>query len=179
MKNLKTVVLSLAIIMLSVSMGFSQRGVQGQMNCNEPMIFNVIPNLTQDQKDKIENDRLEMTKKITPLQAELKVKKAELNVLMTKNSTIKQKEVIVKEMSDIQFKIKMERISHHDNVRALLTDNQKVAFDNMTLKHHGMKKGMHKNHHKPGMKGGNRNGMNGNGPHNGNGNGPRNGTGIR
>ncbi len=143
MKNLKSIVLTLAIVMLSASFGFSQKGMNGQMGQGEPMIFKVIPNLTQAQKDKITADRTAMMKKVTPLQAEMQVKKAQMGVLMTKNSTLKEKEDLAKQMSDLRLQMLYARMEHHDNIRNLLTDDQKVVFDKWMLnRHNRMDKGM-------------------------------------
>lgn len=165
MKSLKALILTLTIVMLSVSFGFSQMGGGNYPNNpnGEPMIFQVIPDITQDQKDKIITDKNDMMKTVTPLRADLKVKQAELDALMAKNSSTKDKESKVREISDLKVKIQMAQIQHHDNVRNLLTDNQKVSFDNWTLNHHS------------GMKGGN--GM-GNGNGRGNCNGKGNGYGY-
>ena len=130
------------ILMMSVG-GMYAQGT-GNSNCNQsgqPRILNVIPDLSQDQQEKIKEYHTDMLKTVTPLKAEIKAKKAELDVLMTKDSDLKEKEAIVKQISDIRYNVQMAHIEYHDKVRELLNDDQKVIFDNMYLNHR--KKGHH------------------------------------
>lgn len=101
----------------------------------QPMIVNVIPDLTEQQKNQIVQYHNQMLKATTPLEAEIQQKRAELNVLMTKDSDTQQKQKVVKEIEDLKVQMQMERIKYHDNVRALLNENQKIVFDKWYLNH--------------------------------------------
>ena len=142
--TLKKLMLSLAVLMLTVSVGFSQRGNgqgmgYGRINHNpgEPRFLNTIPNLSDTQREKILDLHTKMLDKTTELRADMQVQQAELKSLMVKASDSKQKEVVLKKISDLKYQIAVERINFHDNVRALLDDDQKVAYDNWTLNHRG------------------------------------------
>jgi len=171
-------ILVLAIMLLSVSIGFSQNEPKKPLSPNdEPCIMSAISDLSQEQKDKITNFQDEMKKKSIPLRAQLDIKEAELDALMVSNSELKTKESKLKEINDVRFQLNFLRIEFHSNVRALLNDNQKVELDNFYLSHSNKKggpngQGKHQGKHQ-GKGHGNGNG-NGNGCGNGNGNGPQN-----
>ena len=139
--------LTAILVILMMSVGMFAQG-QGNQYPSEPKILKVIPDLSQDQQEKIKEYHTEMIKTITPLKAELQAKQAELDVLMTKDSDLKEKEAIVKEIGDIKYNMQMARIEYHDKVRSLLNDDQKAVYDNMYLNH--KKKGHHPMQGKPG-----------------------------
>lgn len=146
---MKTKITILVLTLFLSLASFAQPGRQNfpKQNQGEPMIVNVIPDLTQQQKDQIKQFHNQMLKATTPLRAEIEQKKAELNVLMTKDTDTDQKQKVVKQIEDLRTQMQMERIKFHDNVRALLNENQQIAFDNWYLNHsrkgHGPKgKGM-------------------------------------
>ena len=130
---MKTKITALIVVIFMSVSAFAQQGGMPCQNPQEPKILNVIPDLTQEQKDKIGEYQTQMLKTTTPLKAEMKQKKAELDVLMTKDTDIKAKEKVVNEMQDIRTKMQMARITYHDNVRAILNEKQKLAFDNWYL----------------------------------------------
>ena len=164
--TIKKLMLSLAVLMLTVSAGFAQRGYgqgYGRMNHNpgEPGFINVIPNLSDTQKEKILDLHTKMLDKTTALRADLQVQQAELKALMVKDTDTKQKEAVLKKISDLRYQISVEHMNFHDNVRALLDDDQKVAFDNWTLNH----KGPRGHRGQKGYRGGGRGYGYGNGPY--------------
>jgi Spy/CpxP family protein refolding chaperone len=135
--NLKKLTLTLVVFMLSLNLGYSQQtnNNQNRQLQHQPMILHVIPNLTQTQKNKIISYHNQMIQKNMQLQADMQVKRAQLHALMIKDSDTKEKEDIAKQMSDIRYNMQVNRIEYHDNVRALLTDSQKIVFDQHSMKH--------------------------------------------
>ena len=91
-------------------------------------------NLTEKQRKKIAEYRLELQKELTPLQSELLKKKNNLKGLLTSDKT-KQPEIstMLKEIGQIQTQIQEKKIDHLLKVRKLLNDNQKNKFDRMIL----------------------------------------------
>jgi Spy/CpxP family protein refolding chaperone len=151
---------SLLVLMVSVlitavsSNSFAQRGPRAlgdstRFGCK-------IPNLTADQKIKIESLRVKHIKEVTPFRNEFAEKKAHLKTL---ESTEKpDKDAINKtidEMTSLQSKIMKLRVNHRIEVSSILTDEQKVFFNS----HRGGKMGMGK-----GMGKGMKRGMRGNCP---------------
>ena len=166
----------LVIMILSVNLSFAQNNPppppQG------PMFETMIPDLTDEQSAEIEELRLEKSNTITPLEADLGIKQAELKALLASDSQLNEKEAKIKEITDIQFKIEVARVTFHHNVRDLLDDNQKTSFDRWTLNrnHRQGSRMQHKGNGQNNCNGYHKgNGQNnGNGPHKGNRQGRRN-----
>ncbi|OYT12384.1 MAG: hypothetical protein B6I18_00790 [Bacteroidetes bacterium 4572_112] len=100
-----------------------------QMNKGE-MMMNRIPDITDDQKAKIKTIRTESMKQMLPLKNEMNVLKAEKRALCT------AEEVNIKAINkkiDAQSKIKADimklRAKARQDIRALLTDDQRIVFD--------------------------------------------------
>jgi len=121
-----------------------------------------IPNLTADQKAKIEISRVKHIKEVTPLRNELAEKKAHLRTLNSvEKPDINAINKTIDEISVLQSKIMKSNASHRIEVASNLTDEQKVFFNSRQGKMKNGKRGY-----------GMRNGM-GNGRGNGMGNGNR------
>ncbi len=143
MKNtlLKKLGFLLLILTIGISTSFAQydnrptdqdrpygpKGPQGLM------FLEIIPDLTDAQKTQIEDLHIEMQKKSTTLEAQLEIKKSELNSLIASDATMKDKEAKLKEITDLTFSLHLASIEYHHKVRELLDDKQKVAFDNWTI----------------------------------------------
>ncbi|MEJ5306752.1 MAG: Spy/CpxP family protein refolding chaperone [candidate division WOR-3 bacterium] len=91
-------------------------------------------NLTDDQKDKIDDLRAEQHKNLLELRYKLAMKNFELNELMRKSPDEKKALKIVEEIGKIKLDIEKSRITNHFKIRSILTDDQKKLFD----KHFGM-----------------------------------------
>jgi Spy/CpxP family protein refolding chaperone len=89
-----------------------------------------IPNLTEDQKKKINELKTPLHKEILPLKNQLVEKKAHLKTLQTaEKADLKSINTTIDEMSQLQSQIMKKRAAHTQAVRALLTDEQRIAFD--------------------------------------------------
>ncbi len=108
-----------------------------------------IPNLTADQKTKIESLKVKHIKEITPIKNELAEKKAHLTTLESVEKPDKDAiNKTIDEISTLQGKLMKMKVSHRLDVSSFLTDEQKVFFNShreMGEKGHmgkGMRKGM-------------------------------------
>lgn len=88
-----------------------------------------IPSLTADQLNSIENLRTPHLKKMQTLQAKLQEEQAHLNTLRVEGSDEKAISSNIDKITTLRGDLMKERESHRRQVRALLTDEQKVWFD--------------------------------------------------
>jgi Spy/CpxP family protein refolding chaperone len=105
----------------------------------------MIPDLTEDQMTKIKSLRLEMMKETNPLKAQMKEKKAHLNTLaIAEKADMKAIEKTIDEMGAIRVQMMKAHAKMRQDVRAILTDDQRVIFDSKagSMMSHG-KKGHH------------------------------------
>lgn len=111
-----------------------------------------IPNLTADQKAKIESLRVKHIKEVTPLRNELAEKRAHLKTIASLEKPDKDAiNKTIDEISTLQGKIMKLNVSHRLDVASNLTDEQKVFVSTHRRGHmgkgngmgRGMRKGMH------------------------------------
>jgi len=151
----KKILLTTVIVAFISAMAFSQPGMGKRMGKNPQATewneckghgFEKIPNLTDEQKSKIEKIRTAHMKVITEKQALLKEKRAHLKTLMV-NDNPDQKEIdkTIDEIDNLRGDLMKERVKTQLEIKALLTDEQKAYFNKRIIsgeKH----KGMHKKH---------------------------------
>lgn len=109
-------------------------------------------NLTADQKTKMQNLRLQLTKELLPLRSQMKEKEDNLKLQITsdKYSSAAVNKTL-DEISSLQKQIRMKMIDHLRSVRSMLTPDQQKKFDMMVLSgrwsHHAMARSwsMHRN----------------------------------
>ena len=122
--QIKKVIFVSVVMLLAVS-AFSQRGM-GYNSCR----MNMIPDLDEEQEQKIEDLRVEHMKKMLPLRNEMQEKKARLHTMMTSEEVdmdaIDQQ---IDEIGELHVKMLKERTGHKQNVRALLNDEQRIIYD--------------------------------------------------
>jgi len=116
-----------------------------QINSNcQKSSFQNIPNITDTQKEQLTKKRTAMMKEVLPIRNSLKEKMAHLNTLNT--ATEIDTKAINKQIESIgKDKIAMMKIraKFHQEVRSILTDDQRVYFDThhnkmMNKGHQGM-----------------------------------------
>ena len=118
-----------------------------------------IPGLTEDQGTKITKLRNEHFRKVDLKRAEIGEKQARLNTLrLAENQDAKAIDKNIDELATLRAGLMKEREAHRREVKALLTDDQKVWFDANT----GQGRGNGFGAGNRGMRG-NRQGMRGNG----------------
>lgn len=97
-----------------------------------------IPGITKEQSEKIDRLNLEAEKKILPLRAEIKQKEAQLEALaITDAPALKDMDTIIDAIAGLQAKIAKIHNAARQDIRKLLDDNQRTAFDSMPPHHPG------------------------------------------
>lgn len=104
-----------------------------------------IPNLTEDQKQKIDQLDLAFDKTTLPYHNDIREKEAHLQTLLTQdNADMNQINKTIDDIGTLRTKIRKERVATDLKIRGLLTDDQKVVFDMR-----GRGRGMHGMQGKP------------------------------
>jgi len=110
----------------------SQRGMQEQ----PAMAW--MKDLTQEQKDQLKALRLDEMKAMTRYKNQLDEYKAKLKTLTTgDNVNLKEVDKVIDQMGKVKLEMARNKLSHRMDVRALLTDDQKVMFDMHAMKGKG------------------------------------------
>lgn len=93
----------------------------------------MIPDLSQEQQEAMKKLRLEMTKETTSIRNQLSEKRARLNTLQSAdNADMSAINNAIDEIAALQAQQMKARASYHVQTRALLNDDQKIAFDNQS-----------------------------------------------
>jgi Spy/CpxP family protein refolding chaperone len=146
--NKITAILVSALFLLASGSTFAQMQKKGMgMRKNAPgmhqQCMNMIPDLTEEQESKIEDLRLSHMKEMMQQRNQLDEKRAELRTLQTQdNPEMEAIYSVIEEMGKIRTDMHKGRAKHHQEIRSLLNEEQKIFFD----KHMMMKKG--RMHHK-------------------------------
>lgn len=102
----------------------------------------MIPNLSQEQKDEIKKLRLEVTKETTSIRNQIAEKRARLNTLQSEDKAdMKAINKTIDEIAALQAQKMKAKANCHVKVRALLNDEQKVDFDSRKF-HQNFGRGM-------------------------------------
>jgi len=89
-----------------------------------------IPNLTEEQKTKIKSLRLATMKEIQPLRNQLGELRAKGKTLTTcEKSDMKAINANIDDITKLQNQIMKIREANHQQIRVLLTDEQRIFFD--------------------------------------------------
>lgn len=156
MKRL-TILSLAAFVLLSVSAIFAQQGqgMRGTMpDGDRPGFEKGALDLTEEQQTKISKMRLEMQKQMTPLRSKVQTLRSEYK-LMIIDEKISEADLKSKldEISGLRKDMALKRAKHQRQVRSILTDEQKVKFDQRILsgRKHAMKgkRGFRGAHQKP------------------------------
>ena len=116
--------------------------------CTKEMHKCSIPNLTDDQKAQIETLKVPFMKDMGQLKNKLAEKKAHLKtVSQTDNPDMNEINKTIDEMTGLMNQMMKKKAAHEQDVRNILTDEQKVAFDKLKEHRRGMKRGF--GGHKP------------------------------
>lgn len=136
---IKTAGISLLIVLLFSTLSYAQRGAgrgygygHGNMNNDSAGagICKGIPDLTEEQEAKFEKYRVTHMKAMNNYRNELDQKRAELRTLESADkpdmAAINKK---IEEIADTKENMMKERAKHLQNLRAELTEEQRVYFD--------------------------------------------------
>lgn len=88
-----------------------------------------IPNVTPEQTAKMQRLMLEHQKAVLPLRSALKTKQLELRQMMIEKADQKSLEAKIDELAKARADIQKKCLAQRNEVRGLLTDEQKKAFD--------------------------------------------------
>ncbi len=95
-----------------------------------PVKMHRIPDLTKEQSEKMEKIQLSLHKEMLPLKNQLEEKKAHLRTLSSADkpdqAAINQ---TIDEISLLKASMMKKKNAAHQEIRALLTDKQRVLFD--------------------------------------------------
>lgn len=98
----------------------------------------MIPDLTDSQKDKMETLRLDHMKAIQPLHNEIGEKQARLRTLQTADKvSMPEIDKVIEDIGQTRTEIMKLKAAHHQEIRSLLTDEQRVFFDAHKPQYHG------------------------------------------
>jgi len=94
-----------------------------------------IPGLTEEQKEQIKNLHTAYLKDSQPLINELKINRANLDTLLTEDHPdVNEINKLIDENGKLMNELRKKQVAQNLGIRNLLTDKQKVFFDNMTLR---------------------------------------------
>jgi len=142
-KHIVTGLAILALLISSAKVSHAQAEKKG-FNNPEGRMHGVcnLPDMTEDQKNKIHALKIAHTKEITPLKNELAEKRARKRSL----STVDKPDMaainkVIDEMSAIRGEMMKKKAAHFQEIRKVLNDEQRVVFDAHA---HKMEQGKHK-----------------------------------
>lgn len=121
----------IAALLINSSSVFAQPMNQRPMRA--PMcagMENMIPKLTDDQKAKIQEFRVAHMKEVTPIQNMIKEKQARLNTLTSADKQdMNEVNKTIDEIAKLKADLMKKRVEHQNQIRSILTDEQKVYFN--------------------------------------------------
>ncbi|MFC2151361.1 Spy/CpxP family protein refolding chaperone [Bacteroidota bacterium] len=142
----KTTVLAIILLMIVGTNLYAQHGryhSERNRDFNRNQKCERIPNLTEDQENKIEALRLDHLKEVNTFKNQMNELGAKKQTLMTSdNSDLKEINAVIDKMTNLQNSMMKLKAKHHQDVRNLLTDEQKVYFDSRPMRGRGHSKGM-------------------------------------
>jgi len=121
-----TLMLSVAVSAQPGPRMAGQHRMAGKMKCKGPADLD----LTDEQKAKIDDLRLQLQKEVAPLRAQMVTLQTDLSLLLTADSPDLNKiKETSKKLSELQEQMHMKHIEHQLEVRKLLTAEQRKKFD--------------------------------------------------
>jgi len=86
--------------------------------------------LSDEQEGQIEKLHLDFQKETLPTRNKIREKNAQLKTLITEGANQSKINPLIEEIGDLRTEIQKSRMNTHLKVRELLTDEQKIKFDN-------------------------------------------------
>lgn len=156
MKNKKSLLFTLLItlsIILSATYADAQKGRNFNAPNNNRGPENFLPDVTDAQKEKIQDFRTKHLKETTKLRNQLNEKRAKLQTLRTQDKTdMNAINNTCDEISELHNMLLKNREIHVQDIRKILTEEQRVIFDahqskrghkSRMQKHKGNRQGYH------------------------------------
>jgi Spy/CpxP family protein refolding chaperone len=143
MKNV-TILLLVGLLMSLPLMAIAQPFQGKMMGAMQGKMMDKL-DLTDEQKAQVETFRLDHQKAMMALKDDLRSLRNDMKLLLTQdNPSSNDIKALAGKIGDATEKIATEKANHRVKVRNILTAEQKVKFDLMTLHHGG--RGMHRGH---------------------------------
>ena len=126
-----------------------------RMNRNEMMAESFNNFFTKEQQEQVKSIRLETAKQVQPLRNELRELQAHQQTLSTSDKPdMKAIYQNIDEMTEVQGNIRKIMAKQQQDIRSLLTDEQKLKFDAMKNRMTDRKRDGFRTHRRPGEKAG-------------------------
>jgi len=117
----------------------------------EDKFLNKIPDITEKQKEQIKDLKTNHMKEVLPLRNQVREKKAHLQTISTGEKVdMDQVNKTIEEIGELKLVIAKKRASHRQQIRNILTEDQRVIFDSFRMKN-GMHQGFDGRHKQHGM----------------------------
>ena len=102
------------------------------------MLGHIIPDLTDSQKEKMKSLHVDHMQAIQPLQNEIGEMQARLRTLQTADK-VNMSEIyeVIEDIGQIRNEMMKLQAAQHQEIRSLLTDEQRVFFDAHRPQHQG------------------------------------------
>jgi len=144
--NLKTTIWITAAVLAFVVLSTDVMAQRGQRNANRPgnglgmmqqkvdwepgqRCFNRL-DLTEAQQEQMKTMRIKQMEQMLPFKNAMQEKKAKLQTLRSaKNADMKAINKLIDEMADLKADQMKAREAHHQEVRSILSDEQRILFD--------------------------------------------------
>jgi Spy/CpxP family protein refolding chaperone len=124
----------LILIALVISLPMMAFAQQGPRECRGMMMEQL--DLTDEQQTQVQELRLEHQKEMITIKDEMHSLRTQMKLLMTEDRpSTSEIETIAGKIGAAARNIALAKANHKMEVRKLLTDEQKVKFDTMTLRH--------------------------------------------
>lgn len=139
-KKTKYAVLPIIALLFVTGVAYGQQSEMGHEH-GEKMCSRghkpMIPDLTEKQKEKIKELRVEHMQELQQLRNQLGEKKARLRTLST-DVKVDMDEInrVIEDVGEMRTEMMKMRAQHRQDIRELLTDEQRVIFDAHQPGHH-------------------------------------------
>lgn len=134
-KYFKSIALALLITSMMVSLGFAQPPIEkGSRSERGERFMERIPDLTDEQNDQIKELKTSHMKEVLPIRNQIDEKQAQLNTLSTAEKVDMAKiNKTIEEIGELKVTIAKKRAAHRQQIRNLLTEDQRIVFDTMPM----------------------------------------------
>lgn len=153
----KSVTLTVAMLFLGLGAVIAQpgrgygRGIGQGQGPVAGMYANIL-DLSEEQQEQISDLRTGHLKKMTELRNQMREKRARLQTLTSgDNYNEGEANQVIEQIGDIHTTMMKERTSHRQEVRSLLTEEQRVIFDSRKGRRMGQLMGRNRGGREPGM----------------------------
>lgn len=120
----------LVVALAAAVPGIAQKGPEKKPMMHQEMSCQSKLNLSAEQKEELQKMRLDFQKEMLPLKTELQTKRLEFRKLRLENAETEKINAKIDEIAQVRAKLKKKAYAHHQEVREILTEEQKKIFDN-------------------------------------------------